>query len=246
MEIVKKDTFKGKRVSDFSLYKEFIMEVIKKTISKSIQEGVEISNNFFGGIEQRFENRKFECLKTVKEDHHLLWLGKQTATVAWDMARCLVDVVNLPATMVMKGVMKLSGHTPTAAGPWRTISERSLMRQTGELLADVGAVAWDGVLFMKCSVVTTAKLVGYLGNGVETLLHAFSDSKSTEATLPSGPSDLQKNSSDHQNTDHLAHDMATTQKGLAGVTSASGGTSMGKIVDKNSTPLELFRTAAGA
>lgn len=246
MEIVKKDTVKGKRVSNFNLYKEFIMAVIKKNISKGIAVGIEVSNNFFGGIEQRFENRKFECLKTVKEDHHLLWLGKQTATVAWDVVRCLVDVVNLPATMVMKGVMKLSGHTPTAAGPWRTISERSLIRQTGELLADVGAVAWDGMLFMKCSVVTTAKLVGYLGNGVETLLHSFSDRKSTEATVTSAPSDRQKSSSSHQDASHLVHDMSSTQKGRAGVTSAPGETSMGQSIDKNSNPLQLLRAAAGA
>lgn len=246
MEIVKKDTVKGKRVSDFNLYKEFIVAVIKKNISKGIAVGIEASNNFFGGIEQRFENRKFECLKTVKEDHHLKWLGKQTATVGWDVVRCLVDVVNLPTTMVMKGVMKLSGHTPTAAGPWRTISERSLIRQTGELLADVGAVAWDGMLFMKCSVVTTAKLVGYLGNGVETLLHSFSDKKSTEATVTSAPSDRQKSSSGHQDASHLVHDMSTTQKGLAGVTSAPGETSMGPIIDKNSNPLQLLRAAAGA
>ncbi len=147
--------------------------------------------------------------------------------------------------MLMKGWMKLKNYTPDDPGPWRTASKSSLMWKIGELLADVGAVVWDSLLLMKCLVVTTAKLVGHLGNGVETLLHAFSDRKSTEAAVPSGPSDLQKSSSDHQNTKRLAHDMATTRKGLAGVTSP-GQTSMGPIIDKNSNSLQLLRAAAGA
>lgn len=243
MEVVKKDSLKGKVVSDFSLYKEFIMEVIKKNGSKLSTWCIDVTNNFFGGVGERFKNRKFDCLKTIKEDHHLLWLGKQTVTVAWDVGRCLYDVFALPATMLMKGWMELQGYTPTEPGPWRTASESSLIRKTGELLADVGAVFWDSLLLMKCSVVTTAKFVGHLGNGVEILLHAFSDRKRTEAAVPSGPSDLRKSSSDHQNTDHLAHDMAATQKGLAGVTSTPGKTSMGH---NNSNPLQLLRAAAGA
>lgn len=246
MELVKKDTFKGKKISDFTLYKEFIMEVFKKNISARIKEGIEVSNNFFGGIEQRFENRKFNCLKTVKSDHHLKWLGKQTATVAWDMVRCLYDIVNLPTSMLMKGVLNLSGHTPTAAGPWRDISERSLMRQSGELVADVGAVLWDGLVFMKCSIVSTIKLLGYVGNGVETLLHYCSDSESAEPTVRSGNSVLQKSSVDHRNANLLAHDMsnALKEQGNRRATSVPGeaimGDSSSNIMDKDN--LQALRT----
>jgi hypothetical protein len=211
METIEKNTFKSKKLSDYHLYKDFFVKVIQKVISKNVKKGIEVSNNFWGGMGQRFERRKFECLKTVKGDHHLKWLGKQTATVAWDVGRCLVDVINFPATALMKGVMKLSGYTPTETGPWRTISEQSLMRQTGELVADVGAVVWDGLLLMKCSVVTTAKLVGYLGDGVETALHLFSDKGSTSPIGASVTSAPHKNSSDAQKITRIVHDMSGGQ-----------------------------------
>lgn len=244
MELVKKDTLQGKKLSDFNLYKEFIMEVIKKIALKSMKDGIEVSNNFFGGMTQHFENRKFECLKTVKGDHHLKWLGKQTATVGYDMVRLLSDTFNLPITMLMKGAMRVCRHTPTAEGPFRTASERSLMRQTGELVADVGAVVWDGLLLLKGSLVTSAKATSYLSHHavhlLERLQHLSSDKESPEPTVTSGPADLQKNSSDQQVADHLAHDMSNTRKETL-VTSAPGETIMGdsssKIMDRDTVPL---------